>query len=159
MARWVVLTPGFESEDETAESEDEDDDYESDKDVPLADLVSLAGLVTSLENVEPEQATKERTYRWWKRRPPVNNNMKFQGKEDLQGFDNLQSPVNFFRSFFDNDMIKCIADQTNLHNKISERVQMTRTGKNFSKSEHFLKIWGRTVWRLSLKKRILSMSR
>ena len=46
--KWVVVTPGFESEDENASSEDE---CESDDEVPLADLVQLAGLASN--NVPP----------------------------------------------------------------------------------------------------------
>ncbi len=138
--RWVVVTPGFESEDDTASSDEDDDDDESDDDVPLADLVPLAGLVTTADaEDEPEQAPKERIYRWRKGRPPVNKSQEFKGNEDLQGFGNLQSPIEFFRLFFDDDMIKCIADQTNLYST-QQNVNKGSIGTSPDEVENFLGI-------------------
>eukprot|EP00795_Rhopilema_esculentum_P017035 gene17035-8543_t len=76
----MIVTPGFESEDENASSEDE---CESDDEVPLADLIPLAGLASNNVSPEEPEVEKERTYRWRKGRPPAGNNFAFKGDDHL----------------------------------------------------------------------------
>jgi len=102
--KWVVVTPGLESEDENASSEDE---CESNDEVPLADLVPLAGLARN--NVSPEEPEVEivRTYRWRKGRPQLAaNNFTFKGDDHRVVYEDLKEPIDFFRKFFDIEMIR-----------------------------------------------------
>ena len=111
--KWVVVTPGFESEDENASIEDE---CESDDEVPLADFVPLEGLVSN--NVSPEEPEVEidRTYRWRKGRPlPDAYNFKFKGDDHLGVYDDLKEPIDFFHKFFYIEIIRLISKQTNLY--------------------------------------------
>ena len=110
--KWVVVTPGFESEDENVSSEDES---ESDDELPLADLIPLAGLASNYVSPEEPEVEKERTYRWRKGRPPAANNFAFKGDDHLGGYEDLKEPIDFFRMFFDVEMIRSISKQTNLY--------------------------------------------
>ena len=108
----VVFTPCFESEDENASCEDE---CESDDEVPLADLIPLAGQASN--NVSPEEpkVEKERTYHWRKGRQPAANNFAFKGDDHLGGYKDLKEPIDFFPIFFDVEVIRSISKQTNLY--------------------------------------------
>ena len=105
---WVVLTPGLESEDEN-DSGSEKSEYGSDDDAPLADIIPLAGLAGRGESNE------EHTYRWRKGRPPAAKNFSFKGDEELHGYENLIAPIDYFRKFFDDQMVARIVNETNLY--------------------------------------------
>ena len=111
---WLVIDPefGLDSEQDTDSSDEEAEFLDSDDDVPLVDLIPLAGVAKNAQDTVDVPGPK---YRWRADRAPPNQmSSKFKGDlhVDSRG---LENPIDFFKAFFDDDMTQLIADQTNLN--------------------------------------------
>ena len=105
----IIIDPefGLNSEQETDSSEDEAQIEDSDDDVPLADLIPLSEVA---KNDVPEHV-----YRWRAdRTPPPQMSGEFKGNLEVKE-GGLHNPIDYFKSFMDDEMTQLIADQTNLY--------------------------------------------
>jgi len=106
----LVLDPefGLNSEQETDSSDEEAELLDSDDDMLLADLLSLAAISKHVD-------MPEHVYRWRAdRAPQPQMSSEFKGYVHVDE-GSLKTPIDYFKAFFNDETTQLIADQTNLY--------------------------------------------
>ena len=112
----------------------EQDDFDEEDLIPLADLVTKPGSSISQGNFS---AAKRRKLYEWNADPPtfaINNNCV--PREPSQEAKVAQNPVDFFKLFFDEDLMSKIVEETNTYG------QQKNKELNFTKEELYVLLGG-----------------
>ena len=101
----------YDSEIDLGDSEDQDDDEENSENSEIESVQEGKG-----NNTETSKNKKnKRSYRWrYTNNQPLSTNTEHT-EQITPEVDEVKTPLEYFKDFFDDDMISLIADQTNLY--------------------------------------------